>query len=78
MPDYKESLALALANTREAMLKHPETRRVWMAALAVHVRQGGGDIDGQRPMLGDLLALEITREELKMQQERKNDGGPRD
>jgi hypothetical protein len=73
--DYKEHLALALSKHREAMLKDPDLRRIWMAALAVHVRQGGDPIDGHNPMLGDLLALEITREERKLMGDKKN-GGP--
>jgi hypothetical protein len=66
--DMQEGLALALAKTHADAKTDPDKFRVWQAALAIHVKQGGGSITGESPMLGDLLAAETTREKNKMRE----------
>jgi hypothetical protein len=66
--DMMEHLALALAKTHADAKSDPDKFRVWQAALAIHVKQGGAPIAGESPMLGDLLAAETTREKNKMRE----------
>jgi len=65
-PDMMERLAVALAKTHADAKSDPDKFRVWQAALAIHVKQGGYRIEGEIPMLGDLLAAETTRAKNRM------------